>query len=84
MESKNFSMKLQIIENEKGKPTGVFIPINRWEKLKKIYKDLEELEYEEPSKNQLLEELKQAVVELTLIQKGKMKSRPAKELLNEL
>ena len=77
-------MELQIIEDAKGKPTGVFIPISKWRQLKKIHKDLEELEYEEPSKTQLLQELREAVEELTLIQKGKLKSRPAKELLNEL
>lgn len=33
---------------------------------------------------QLLEELKEAVTQLTLIEKGKLKSRPAKALLNEL
>jgi len=77
-------MELQIIEDAKGKPAGVFIPISKWRQLKKIHKDLEELEYEEPSKTQLLQELREAVEELTLIQKGKLKSRPAKELLNEL
>ena len=42
------------------------------------------LEYEEPSKKQLLEELKEAVTQLALTEKGKLKSRPAKALLNEL
>lgn len=77
-------MELQVIEDAKGKPTGVFIPISKWRQLKKIHKDLEVLEYKEPSKTQLLQELKQAVEELALIQKGKLKSRPAKDLLNEL
>jgi hypothetical protein len=77
-------MELQIIEDEKGKPAGVFIPISKWLQLKKIHKDLEVLEYEEPSKTQLLQELKEAVKELALIQKGKLRSRPAKELLDEL
>ncbi len=77
-------MELQIIEDAKGKPAGVFIPISKWRQLKKIHKGLEELEYEEPSKTQLLQELREAVEELTLIQKGKLKSRPAKELLDEL
>ena len=38
----------------------------------------------EPSKNQILLELKQAIKELALIEKGKLKSRPLKDLLNEL
>ncbi len=38
----------------------------------------------EPTKKQILQELKQAVVELRLIEEGKIKARPAKELLDEL
>jgi cell shape-determining protein MreC len=77
-------MGLQVIQDGRGKTTGVYIPISEWKELKKQYKDLEVLEYEEPSKEQLLKELKQALTELTLIEKGKLKSRPAKALLNEL
>lgn len=36
------------------------------------------------TKSERLSELKQAVQELTLIEKGRLKARPAKELLNEL
>ena len=77
-------MRLQVIQDGRGKTTGVYIPINEWKELKKQYKDLEVLEYEEPTKEQLLEELKEAVTQVTLIEKGKLKSRPAKALLNEL
>ena len=77
-------MRLQIIEDSKGKATGVFIPINDWEKLKKQYKTLKELEYVEPNKEELLQELKEAVVELKLIEQGKLKARSAAELINEL
>ena len=77
-------MKLQIIQDSKGKATGVYIPINDWTELKKQYKDLEALEYEEPSKEQILQELKAAVIELKLVEEGKLKARPAKELLDEL
>lgn len=77
-------MRLQIIQDSKGKTTGVYIPINEWKELKKQYKDLEVLEYEEPTKEQLLQELKEAVNELKLIEQGKLKARPAKDLLNEL
>jgi hypothetical protein len=77
-------MKIQVIQDGKGKTTGVYIPITEWKELKKQYKDLEVLEYEEPTKEQLLAELKEAVTQLALIEKGKLKSRPAKALLNEL
>lgn len=77
-------MKLQVIQDGRGKTTGVYIPITEWKELKKQYKDLEILEYDEPTKEQLLEELKEAVTQLALIEKGKLKSRPAKALLNKL
>lgn len=77
-------MKVQIIQDTKGKATGVFIPINEWEELKKKYKGLEYLENEYPTKEQLLLELKEAVVELGLIEQGKLEARPAQNLLDEL
>ena len=77
-------MKLQVIQDGNGKATGVFIPINEWTQLKKQYIGLEVLEYEDPSKEQIMLELKEAVNELKLIEQGKLKARPVKELLNEL
>lgn len=74
-------MKLQVIQDSKGKPTGVYIPINEWRELKKQHK---ELEYVEPTKEQILKELKEAVEELKLIEQGKRKARAAKEFLDEL
>jgi hypothetical protein len=77
-------MSLQVIHDNKGNATGVFIPITQWKQLKKQHKDLEVLEYEEPTKEQLLLELKQAVIELKQVEQGKLKARPIKDLLNEL
>ena len=77
-------MRLQIIKYAMGKTTGVYILINKWKKLKKQYKNPEVLEYEEPTKQQLIEELKEASIQLTQIEKGKLKSRSAKFLLDEL
>lgn len=77
-------MSLQIINDSKGNTTGIYIPIKEWKKLKKKHKELESLEYVEPSKRELLQELKQAVIELKLIDEGKLKGRPAKALLDEL
>ena len=77
-------MRLQMIQDSKGKATGVFIPINEWKALKKQYKDLAILEYDESTKEELLQGLKQAVTELKLIEKGKLKARPVKALLDEL
>ena len=77
-------MKLQLIQDSKGKATGVYIPISDWKELKKQFRNLEVLEYKEPTKEQILLELREAVVELKLIEQGKRKARPAKELLSEL
>ncbi len=77
-------MNLQVIQDSDGNPTGVYIPIKEWEELKKQFKDLEALEYEEPLKEQIFLEIKEAVIELKLIEQGKLKSHPAKQLLDEL
>ena len=57
-------MKLQMIQDDRGKAIGVFIPIKDWKQLKRQYINLE---YEEPSKEQILQELKEEVIELSLI-----------------
>jgi pilus assembly protein TadC len=77
-------MKIQIIQDSKGKATGVYIPIQDWRKLRKQNKELAVLEYSEPSKEQILMELKEAVIELKLAEEGKLKVRPIQNLLNEL
>ena len=77
-------MSLQIIHDSKGNPTGVFIPMPDWKKLKKQYSGLEKLEQETPAKEQLLAELKEAVQELKAVEQGKKQPRPLADLLNEL
>lgn len=77
-------MKLQIIQDSKGKATGVFIPIKDWNELKKQYKDLESLEYEVPTKEEILQGLKEAVEQVNLAKKGKIKLKPVRQLLDEI
>jgi hypothetical protein len=77
-------MKLQVIQDNNGKTTGVYIPIKDWKELKKQYKDLAVLEYEEPTKKQILQEIKEAVIELRQVEQGMLKARPIQDLLNEL
>ncbi len=36
-------MKTQIIQDHNGLPTGVFIPMEDWDNLKKRYPDIEEI-----------------------------------------
>ena len=77
-------MNLQYISDNRGKTTGVFIPIQEWEGLKSQFKGLEEVELAEQSKEEILQGLQQAVEEMNLVKQGKLKARDAKELLNEL
>ena len=77
-------MNLQYISDNRGKTTGVFIPIQEWEGLKEKFKGLEEEELGEQSKEEILSGLKQAVEEMNMVKQGKLKARDAKDLLNEL
>ena len=77
-------MNLQIIHDSKGNPTGVFIPMPDWKKLKKQYSGLEKLEYEAPARDQLVDELKEAIQELKAVEQGTKQARPLADLLNEL
>ena len=77
-------MKVQIIQDHKGNTTGVYIPISEWNELKKQYRELELLELATPSKEQILQEIKEAVNELKLVEQGKLRARPAQALLDEL
>lgn len=52
--------------------------------VKLLQKEPTEDTYEEPTKEQLMEEIREAVREVNLIKQGKMKSRPIQELLDEL
>ena len=49
-----------------------------------LQKEPEEEEYEEPTKEQLLQEIRDAAEEMNLIKQGKLKGRPLQELLDEL
>ncbi len=71
-------MNLQYLNDISGKPTGVFIPIREWNKIKDYIDGF----YNE--ENVVLKELKQAIKEMNLIKKGKLKATDAKDLLNEL
>lgn len=77
-------MNLQYISDNRGKTTGVFIPIQEWESLKSKFKGLEEEELGTQSKTEILQGLQQAVEEMNLVKQGKLKARDAKDLLNEL
>jgi PHD/YefM family antitoxin component YafN of YafNO toxin-antitoxin module len=77
-------MSLQIIQGNKGKPAGVFIPMSDWEIMKAEYTNLSLWEQPEPTKASVLKGIQEAVEEVKLIKAGKLKGKSLKELLNEL
>jgi hypothetical protein len=78
-------MNVQYISDQEGNTVSVVIPIQEWKALKQKYKGIEEeLDYPEPSKEEIKENIRQGLKELKLIEEGKLKTRPAKEFLNEL
>jgi hypothetical protein len=79
-------MGLQIIHDSQGNNTGVFIPYSEWNELKKHHKDLAamESEFDEPTKEDILNNIKKGLVEVGLFKKGKLKTTAAKDFLNEL
>ncbi|WP_157580127.1 hypothetical protein [Rudanella lutea] len=77
-------MSVQVIHDSKGNPAGVFIPMRDWNQLKKKYTDLSSYEIEELSREQLISELKEAILELKAVEQGAKQARPLANLLNEL
>ena len=77
-------MQIQYIADHNGKPSGVFIPIKEWEKLKKYISDDISNQYSEPSKQEILNGIKQSLKEVKLHMQGKIKLQRAKDFLNEL
>lgn len=77
-------MNLQYISDNKGKKTGVFIPIDDWKIIQKYLFGVVELDYKEPTKAEVLEGLKNAFNEVKLHREGKIKLKSARELLHEL
>ncbi|MEX0812317.1 MAG: hypothetical protein WD048_08875 [Chitinophagales bacterium] len=77
-------MSLQYVIDSKGNKTGVFIPIKKWEKLKKAFKELQKEPVSETSEEEISEGLKDALNQVKLHQQGKIKLKSAKELLDEL
>ena len=73
-------MKLQYITDGRGNKSGVQLPIQEWER---IQKDLDELDRFR-KKELFLSELSEAIDELKQVKEGKVKSRSAKEFIDDL
>ena len=73
-------MELQFISDSLGHKNAVMLSISDWDKIQKDLKELERLR----NKKIFLSELAEAIEEVKLIKEGKIKTRTAKEFLNEL
>ncbi len=41
-------LQAQIVKDESGNPTGVFIPMNNWEQMKRHYPDIDNIDTDIP------------------------------------
>ena len=76
-------MKLQYITDSKGKNMGVFIPIKDWEIIKSKLKELG-VEEPQPTKEEILYGLEEALKEVKLHTQGKIELQTAEDFLDEL
>ena len=76
-------MSLQYISDNKGKTSGVYIPIQEWNRLKRKYTILKVLEGKVEDLK-ILDDLRDAVNDINLINQGKLKAKSFNEFLDEL
>jgi hypothetical protein len=76
-------MSFQYTYDAKGKPIGVFVPINEWEQLTSALKN-ERQKKTVASKNKILKSVERGMKQVSKIEKGKLKSIPLKQLLDAL
>jgi hypothetical protein len=60
------------------------VPESKYSFLLELLENLEFVELEEPSKEQLLHEIKQSFQEVKMMEAGKLPKKTARELLHEL
>jgi hypothetical protein len=72
-------MKLQILEDTAGNKTGVFVPIEDWDFIKKNYPDIETIDKDIPQWEKDLIDSR-----LDAISKNPKRLRPISELFEEL
>jgi hypothetical protein len=72
-------MSFQYTYDAKGKPVGVFVPINEWGKITTALKKAKG-----SRKDIILNNIKKGFKQVEQIEKGKLKSIPINQLLDEL
>ena len=73
-------MSFQYTYDASGKPIGVFVPINEWEKLTPELKKSKI----NNSKSRILKSVEKGMKQVKQIETGKLKSIPLKQLLDAL
>ena len=73
-------MTFQYTYDAKGKPIGVFVPIDEWEKITTKLKTKKNRN----SKTRILKSVEKGMKQVNQIEKGKLKSIPLKQLLDAL
>ena len=66
--------KVQFLLNDSGERTAALIPIEGWNAIETLYNE----------RIQLLEDLREAFIELKEIRAGRLQARPIEELWDEL
>ncbi len=78
-------MSLQYTYDTKGKPIGVFVPINEWEKItSELKKSKATKKTASHKKRTILNGIKKGLKEVEGIKRGKIKPISLKQLLDEL
>jgi len=78
-------MTLHYTYDNKGRTVGVCIPISEWKKITKKYKSLDIAEDDlPPTKEEVLENIKEGMQQVKRHSQGKIKLKTAKQLLDEL
>ena len=72
-------MSFQYTYDAKGKPVGVFVPINEWGKITTALKKVKG-----SRKNVILNTIKNGFKQVEQIEKGKLKSIPINQLPDEI
>ena len=77
-------MSFQYTYDANGKPIGVFVPINEWEKLTDELRKTKTAGGKSSSKAGILKSIEKGLKQVQQIEKGKKKSISLKQLLDAL
>jgi len=77
-------MSFQYTYDTKGKPVGVFVPINEWKKITTGLKKRKVANKTSKDKTNILESVEKGMKQVNQIENGQLRSIPLKQLLDAL